>query len=229
MNLTYPISSVGELIGEPARTAILIALLGGKELSAGELALLAGISTQSGSAHLSKLIDGGLLKARRQGRNRYYKIAEPEVAYALEALGAISTLPRSPGAGLRRTGHDMDICRARSCYDHLAGHAGVVMTAALENLKVIRIGGSREYRVGPHGTKWFAGLEIDVEALRGIRRTFAPSPPRLDGAQTASGRRAWRRDVHANAGEWMARSAPRDASVAHNRARRTRIASSIRS
>jgi DNA-binding transcriptional ArsR family regulator len=212
MNLTYPISSVGELIGEPARTAILIALLGGKELSAGQLALLAGISAQSGSAHLSKLVDGGLLKARSQGRNRYYKIAGPEVAYALEALGAISTLPRSSGAALRRTGHDMEICRARSCYDHLAGHAGVVMTAALENLKVIRIGGSREYRVGPHGTKWFAALEIDVEALRGTRRTFArrcldwtERKPHLAGALGAalftrmltSGWLAWRRGTRA--------------------------------
>jgi DNA-binding transcriptional ArsR family regulator len=171
MNSAYPISSLGELIGEPARTAILIALLDGKDLCAGELAVRAGISAQSASAHLSKLVDGGLLKSRSQGRNRYYRLSGPEVGYALEALGAISTLPRP--AGLGRSRSDMEMCRARSCYDHLAGHVGVVMTGALENLKVIRISGDREYKIGPQGTKWFADLEIDLDALRRTRRTFA--------------------------------------------------------
>jgi DNA-binding transcriptional ArsR family regulator len=122
MNLTFPISSVGELIGEPARTAILIALLGGKELTAGELTFAASISAQSASAHLSKLVHGGLLRSRNQGRNRYYKLAGPEVAHALEALGAISTWPRTSNA--LRTGADLEMCRAGSCYDHLAGYLG---------------------------------------------------------------------------------------------------------
>lgn len=171
MNLTFPISSVGELIGEPARTAILIALLGGKELTAGDLAFAAGISAQSASAHLSKLVSGGLLQSRHQGRNRYYKLAGPEVAHALEALGAISTSSRSSNA--LRTGADLEMCRARSCYDHLAGYLGVRTTRALENLKVIRLRGDREYKIGPRGGKWFADMEIDVNALRRTRRTFA--------------------------------------------------------
>jgi DNA-binding transcriptional ArsR family regulator len=171
MNLTFPISSVGELIGEPARTAILIALLGGKERAAGELAFAAGISAQSASAHLSKLVNGGLLRSRNQGRNRYYNLAGPEVAHALEALGAISTLACSSNA--MRTGADLEMCRARSCYDHLAGYLGVTTTRALENLKVIRISGDREYKIGPRGGKWFADMEIDVNELYRTRRTFA--------------------------------------------------------
>jgi DNA-binding transcriptional ArsR family regulator len=171
MNLAHPISLLGELIGEPARTAILIELLDGRDLSAGELAVAAGISAQSASAHLSKLVDGGLLKSRRQGRNHYFKISAPQVAYALEALGAISTLPRPLGA--TRSLKDMEVCRARSCYDHLAGQVGVGMTRALENLKVIRFSSDREYEIGPKGAKWLEDFEIDVDAARISRRAFA--------------------------------------------------------
>src|SRR5271154_1106702 len=86
---TYPLAVVAELIGEPARAAILIALLDGKARTAGELALTANISAQSASAHLSKLIDGGLLTVRSAGRHRYYALNGPDVAHALEALGSI--------------------------------------------------------------------------------------------------------------------------------------------
>jgi len=91
MNTTYPIAAVGELIGEPARAAILIALLDGKARTAGELALTADVSAQSASAHLSKLVDGGLLTASRTGRHRYYAMAGPDVAHALEAKSPAET------------------------------------------------------------------------------------------------------------------------------------------
>jgi DNA-binding transcriptional ArsR family regulator len=171
MNMTYPISSLGELIGEPARTAILISLLDGNSLPAGELARLAGISAQSASAHLSKLVDGGLLLPQNNGRHRYYKITGPEVVHALEALGAIATLPRPAGAP--RSREDIDISHARSCYDHLAGHVAVELTKALQNFKVIRTTGSRDYKLGQKGQAWFADLDIDVLALSRSRRTFA--------------------------------------------------------
>jgi DNA-binding transcriptional ArsR family regulator len=171
MNMTYPISSVGELIGEPARTTILVSLLDGNSLTAGELARLAGISAQSASAHLSKLVDGGLLLSQNNGRHRYYKITSPEVVHALEALGAIATLPRPTGA--IRSRDDIDISRARSCYDHLAGHIAVEATKALQNFKVIRSSGARDYKLGPRGPAWFADLDIDVVAVARSRRTFA--------------------------------------------------------
>jgi DNA-binding transcriptional ArsR family regulator len=171
MNMTYPISSVGELIGEPARTSILVSLLDGDSLPAGELARLAGISAQSASAHLSKLVDGGLLTPQNNGRHRYYKITSPEVVHALEALGAIATLPH-PTAALRSR-EDIDISHARSCYDHLAGHVAVELAKALQNSKVIRTNGSRDYKLGPKGATWFAELGIDALALVRSRRTFA--------------------------------------------------------
>ena len=138
MNTPYPIAAVGELIGEPARAAILIALLDGKARTAGELALTANISAQSASAHLSKLIDGGLLTVRSAGRHRYYALNGPDVAHALEALGSIATLPRArahvPIWGPRsRAADDMakDMYVARTCYDHLAGRIAVDLAGAL--------------------------------------------------------------------------------------------------
>jgi DNA-binding transcriptional ArsR family regulator len=172
MNTTYPIAAIGELIGEPARATILIALLDGKARTAGELALTADISAQSASAHLSKLVDGGLLTVGRTGRHRYYAMAGSDVAHAIEALGSISTVPRAhiaaPGP---RTPDDM--YTARSCYDHLAGRIAVEISGALEESAVIRRRGECDYELGMAGRGWFANLGIDVDALRRSRRAFA--------------------------------------------------------
>jgi len=163
---------MGELIGEPARAAILIALLDGKARTAGELALTADISAQSASAHLSKLVDGGLLTVGRTGRHRYYAMAGPDVAHALEALGAISTLP---GDGIAAPGPHVpdDMYTARTCYDHLAGRIAIELSGALEKSEVIRRHGERDYELGRAGRAWFANLGIDVDALRQSRRAFA--------------------------------------------------------
>lgn len=171
MNITYPLASVGELIGEPARASILIALLDGRALTAGELALTAAISPQSASAHLSKLVGGGLLSVQPGGRHRYYKLAGPEVAHALEALGAISTPPRRAVA-LHSLDAD-DLRAARSCYDHIAGRVAVGLATFLEAGKVIQSHGDREYDLGPRGREWFANFGVDTNALRRLRRRFA--------------------------------------------------------
>jgi len=172
MNTTYPIAAVGELIGEPARAAILIALLDGKARTAGELALTADISPQSASAHLSKLVDGGLLTVGRTGRHRYYAMAGPDVAHALEALGSISTLPRARTAPAHPRIQD-DMYIARSCYDHLAGRIAVELSSSLENSGVIRRRGERDYELGRAGGAWCANLGIDIDAVRQSKRAFA--------------------------------------------------------
>ena len=165
----YPIASVGELIAEPARAAILIALLDGRALTAGELAMIGGVSAQSASAHLSKLVDGALISVRNHGRHRYYSITGPDVVYALEALGTIATRPERAV----RSPENLEMYCARSCYDHLAGRAAVAVTRTLENSGVLRISGERDYKLGPKGEAWFADWEIDVNALRNTRRAFA--------------------------------------------------------
>jgi DNA-binding transcriptional ArsR family regulator len=167
----HPISSVSELIAEPARAAILIALLDARALTAGELAMIGGVSAQSASAHLSKLVDGALISVRNHGRHRYYSITGPDVAYALEALGTIATRPR-PERAVRSPANLETYC-ARSCYDHLAGRAAVAVTQTLENSGVLETTGERDYKLGPKGAAWFGDWEIDVNALRDTRRAFA--------------------------------------------------------
>jgi DNA-binding transcriptional ArsR family regulator len=185
----YPVAVVAELIGEAGRAAILLALIDGRARTAGELALVAGVSAQSASGHLSKLVDGGLLVVQAAGRHRYYSLAGVEVAHAIEVLGLIATRPaRGAGAGAggsagaigRRNsilagaaGSDADIYIGRSCYDHMAGRVAVGIARGLEERGVIRAFGEREYELGRGGRTWFAKLGVDVEALRGARRCFA--------------------------------------------------------
>lgn len=171
MNPTYPLASVGELIGEPARAAILVYLLDGRARTAGELSFTANISAQSASAHLSKLVDGGLLTVRNSGRHRYYGLSGPEVAHALEALGAISTKPRP--ATVRRSPASEDMYAARSCYDHLAGRIAVGLAQWLEDRKIVRSLGERDYELGSQGRDWFARFGIQADGLRSSRRCFA--------------------------------------------------------
>ena len=171
MNDTFPIAVVGELIGDQARSAMLVALLDGRARAAGELALNPGISAQSASDHLSKLLDGGLLKVRSAGRHRYYSLAGAEVAHALEALGAIATKPRGTPAIRPRASSDLYL--ARTCYDRLAGRIAVELAARLEKTGVLRTHGELDFGLGPHGKSWFASLGIDVEELSRSRRSFA--------------------------------------------------------
>lgn len=171
MNAVYPIAAVAELIGERARAAMLIALADGRALPAGELARAAGISAQSASGHLAKLVVGGLLAVWSEGRHRYYKLASPEVGHALEALGAISTPARPPGA--LRPPETKALHQARLCYDHLAGRVGVEIAEALEKTGLIRFEGERDYELGPQGESGFAALGLDIDALRKTRRSFA--------------------------------------------------------
>lgn len=171
MNAVYPIAAVAELIGEPARAAILIALADGRALPAGEVARAAGISAQSASGHLAKLVVGGLLAVWNEGRHRYYRMASPEVGHALEALGAIATHARAGGA--ERPPETRALYHARLCYDHLAGRVGVELADAFERSGLIRIEGEREFEVGPQGENGFAALGLDIATLRRTRRTFA--------------------------------------------------------
>ena len=136
MNTKYPIAAIAELIGEPARAAILLALMDGRSLTAGELALIANVSAQSTSAHLSKMVAGGLLKAQSSGRHRYYRLAGSDVAHAIEALATIATLP--PSSAAIPTRNALEIRTARSCYEHLAGRIAVEIATALEEEEVIR-------------------------------------------------------------------------------------------
>jgi DNA-binding transcriptional ArsR family regulator len=122
------ISRVAAVLADPAREAILAALADGRALPAGELAAAAGISAQSASGHLRRLVEGRILSVWQQGRFRYFRLADEQVAVALEALAVVAR----PGAGAKGDAARLGpLLEARSCYDHLAGRLGVALTEAL--------------------------------------------------------------------------------------------------
>jgi DNA-binding transcriptional ArsR family regulator len=131
------------LLAEPTRAAMLTALLDERPLAAGELARLAGVSPATASSHLARLLGGGLVTMIKQGRHRYYRLAGPEVAAAIEALAQLS--PATPVRSLRDSRDAAALAHARTCYDHLAGRAGVALLQALLAqgiLAPVRDGGS---------------------------------------------------------------------------------------
>ena len=166
MNAPNP-SSVAALMGEPTRAAMLVSLLDGCARTAGELAVSAEVSPQVASNHLAKLLEGNLLRLETQGRHRYYSLASPEVARALEALSAIGQ-PSQPG--LSQVPAQLQF--ARSCYDHLAGRLAVTITERLIEKKIV-VEKTSDYEVTTFGQEWFADFGIDVLVLRTSRRSFA--------------------------------------------------------
>lgn len=116
------IARIAALIGDPARANMLTALMSGKALTVTELATEAGVTVQTASGHLSKLDDGGLIAAHRQGRHKYYGLSDGEVAQVLEGLMGLAA---GKGHLRLRTGpKDAALRRARVCYNHLAGDMG---------------------------------------------------------------------------------------------------------
>ena len=165
------LAGVARLIGEPARAAMLDALLGGRALAAGELARrFAGVSPATASEHLARLREGGLVDVVAAGRHRYHRLAAPEVGHALEALALISR-PR-PIRSLRHFRAVRALATARTCYDHLAGRIGVGVHDALVGRGALIAGGAG-YELTPAGADFLADLGVDVPGARGRRRAFA--------------------------------------------------------
>ena len=123
------IAQVAALIGDAARANMLSALMSGQALAAGELAAQAGVSAQTTSGHLAKLLDAELITVEKQGRHRYYRLASPQIAHAMEALMAVAASGprrhRPPGP------RDEAMRLARTCYDHMAGRLGIALADAL--------------------------------------------------------------------------------------------------
>jgi DNA-binding transcriptional ArsR family regulator len=121
------LAETAALIGDPARAAMLAALLDGRALTAGELAAAAGVTPQTASGHLARMTEAGLLAVERQGRHRYHRLASPAVARLLEDLSLLAGRPKRIATGPR----DAEMRLARTCYDHLAGRLAVAIADAL--------------------------------------------------------------------------------------------------
>lgn len=165
------ISAVAALIADPARTAMLTILLDGRALPAGELAYAAGVTAQTASSHLSKLLAGGLVTVETEGRHRYYRLAGSLVAQALEHLAAIR-----PAGPIRRKALSPEGQRlryARRCYDHLAGQLGVAVAQGLQERGYIVAGPDKRFEPTPAGIAWFAEIGCDVAKLKPSRTGLA--------------------------------------------------------
>lgn len=131
---TNRIAHVAALVGEPARTAMLLALMDGRALTARELAEAARITPATASRHLALLVEAALLHVERQGRHRYHRLASAEVARMLEGLMQLAVSAPATAAPARHvsTGpRDAALRTARTCYDHLAGRLGVAVAGHL--------------------------------------------------------------------------------------------------
>ncbi|PJI44545.1 MAG: transcriptional regulator [Ferrovibrio sp.] len=170
------VAKIAALIGDPARANILKALMDGRARTAKELAQIAGVSPQTTSGHLAKLSDGGLLSLAKQGRHRYFHLANAQVAAAIESLMTLAgerILPKhhhhTRVAGALRA--------ARTCYDHIAGKLGVCLFDQLVARGCILPAGddgeAEDFVVTKAGRQLFATLEIDVDALANGKRRFA--------------------------------------------------------
>ena len=170
MDVKQDLAEIAALIGEPTRVVMLWSLLGGQARPASELAFYANVSAQNASAHLARLVEAGLLVVEAEGRHRYYRLANAEVAHAIEALAALAPSARET-ARLPR-GQTPDLKYARACYDHLAGIVAVKICAALKDRGCLTPAGA-DFELTGKGEKLFHDLGIEIRELRQQRRAFA--------------------------------------------------------
>lgn len=166
------IAPVAALIGDPARANMLTALMDGRALTASELANQAGITKQTASTHLAKLLEAGLIAREVQGRHRYFRLQDADVATALEALMGVAQM----GVAQKRTGkrvrtgpRDPALRKARVCYNHLAGDLGVHLYDRLTALNCLARDGDALVLTAA-GRDFLHRFEIDLPALEARKR-----------------------------------------------------------
>lgn len=164
------LAEIGALLGDPARANILLALIAGRPLTAGELAWAARVTAQTASGHLAKLTEAGLLAVERQGRHRYYRLASPLIAQMLEGMQVVASLQSPPR--YRPASRIDDALRAgRTCYDHLAGRLGVALADAMvARGHVVLAGDGGE--ATPEGEAFLQRFQVETSPRPGQKRCF---------------------------------------------------------
>src|SRR5205807_5536085 len=158
-------AEVASLAGDPARAAMLHALMDGRALTATELAHAASVTPQTASGHLARMATAGLLGLEKQGRHHYYRLASPAVAQMIESIMQVASVADAAAARPVVVGpRDAALRTARTCYDHLAGRLGVALADALGEggrIELSTDGGL----VTDAGVAFFDRIGIDVGAL----------------------------------------------------------------
>jgi DNA-binding transcriptional ArsR family regulator len=164
VELAPDVALIAGLMGDPARAAILVALLGGRALPAGELAFIGNVAPQTASFHLHKLVDASLVTVQKQGKHSYYRLANERVASTLESIAALA--PRINHDRRPRTRHESERERelrfARSCYKHLAGVLAVNINQALLDRAFLIANSETTYCLTDRGQEWFRQLGVNL-------------------------------------------------------------------
>jgi len=163
---TAAVAEIGSLLGDPARVNMVIALLDGRAWTARELADAAGVSPQTASSHLARLVAGRLVRLDRQGRHHYHRLASSAVAALLEQMHLAGAAARQ----VRRSGpRDLQMKELRSCYDHLAGRVAVELSG-----RIIDDSGSASgaAQISADGVSLLERIGIDLDSLRTGRRAL---------------------------------------------------------
>jgi len=175
MTADLQLAKVASAIADPARARILCALLDGRARTATELSISAEVGSSTTSAHLAKLTDLGFLSLVRQGKHRYFQLANAQVASALEALLQLSAAP----AGSFSTNTPRHLRYARSCYDHLAGTVAVALhDQCLQQGWLVlsdknQSSGSQHYQLSASGEQLFTTLQVALQPKPSSRRQYA--------------------------------------------------------
>jgi len=163
------IVGIAALIGDHARAEVLSALMADRALTATELADVAGVTKQTISAHLAKLVDAGLVAFESQGRHRYFRLADQDVAHLLESLMGVAF--RTGALRVRASPREPALRKARVCYDHLAGEVGVRIYESLMRTRAL-VPGVDGLELTAEGQRLFQKLRIDTDALSKEKRAF---------------------------------------------------------
>lgn len=165
------IARVAAMMADPARSLMLAYLLSGELASAGELAMAASVTPATASGHLAKLLDTKLVVCEARGRHRYYRLADRDVAHALEALAVVAERPTHERMWAHPARSRLRF--ARCCYGHLAGELGVLVLAALQARDGLRMAHDG-YALTPDGLAWLAEMGLAPQAASPKRRYAYP-------------------------------------------------------
>ncbi len=163
------LAEIAALVGDPARSNILTALLDGRALTASELAYFAGVSPQTASGHLAKLTQSRMLALEKQGRHRYYRLATPQVGRMIESIMEVAAA--APERYRPASHADAALRTARTCYDHFAGRRGVGIAAALRERHYVVLS-EEAGEVTEAGVDFLEGFGLDLAEARRHRRAF---------------------------------------------------------
>ena len=166
MDGTPNIAKIGALLGDNTRARMLSALLHGKALTASELARDAGVTAQTATSHLSKLENGGLLTVRKQGRHKYFALANEAVAALLESLMGLAAADEP--VRILTSPRDAAMRDARVCYNHLAGNKGIQLYDSLLSQRILRAKGG-DIALSKKGEQFMRDFGVNIDTLMASR------------------------------------------------------------